>query len=82
MQNKDELLRAYAMLLNNFMLPGYELFYNVEGIPMVRLQNIGPATPMDEALKLVRDASMQARMRYERIEEELRNPPTFNFSID
>ena len=82
MQNKDELLRAYVMLLNNFMLPGYELFYNDEGTPMVRLQGIGPATNIDEALKLIREASTQAQVRYERLVEELRNPPTFNFSVD
>ena len=82
MSSIEELNRAYIMLLNNFMLPGYELFYNHEGTPMIKLSNIGPATSMEDIRRIMSENIVKATVRYERIIEELMNPIEFNYAHD
>lgn len=78
----DDLTRAYIMLLNNFIMPGFELRHNDEGTPSVGLCGIDATTPPEEAVEAVEHASVAAQLRYERLVEEIRNPPQFNFNID
>ena len=82
MSSIEELNRAYVMLLNNFILPGYELFYNHEGTPMVKLSKIGPATSIEDIRRIMEENVTNATLRYERIMEELINPIQFNYAHD